>query len=115
MFEEYKKDQLYYELYGISYIKYIQKLIDEIIGQQESYSCDLNTLDSACKPPKSSTCHRPVIVFTPDPDTLCSTSDVITHDYNDTNKTLGFLSHGPTDYSFIGPDRQLPVSNKLEE
>ena len=78
VFEEYKKDQLYYELYGFSYTEYMQKLIDEIIVRPESYSCDLDILDSVYKPPKSTTCCRPVVIFMPEPDNLCSTSDVIT-------------------------------------
>ena len=113
--EDYKKDQFFYELYDISYTEYMQKLIDTIILQQESLPCVVDTVDYADKSSYSVTYRRPVVVFTPEPDTLGSTSDVTSHDHNDTNKTLGFLSHESCDYSFIGRDRQPPSSNKLEK
>ena len=96
--------KLYYHLYGISYTECTEKLIGTIIIQQEAQLCEPDTLDSANKSSDSVTFCCDVIIFTPDPDTLCGTPNVDIHDCNDPRKVLEFLAHEVLYYSSIGPD-----------
>ena len=115
VFKDYEKEQLCLEVHGMSYTEYMEILIDKLIIQQDKNSNITDTLVIASEASVSVAHPPPVTVFTSDPDTIECTSEMVTQDFNDPSKTVGFLSHKSNDFCFIGPDRQTPTSSLIED
>ena len=115
-FEQYQKDMWCYETYGHSYTVYVETLIDEMIDQCDHVIPQVTDLTAGVITKRGSNPHCrpcPCNIFTPSPEQL-PFPDAVTHDFNDQDKTRGFLAHESLKFTFIGPDRQTPTSSNLQ-
>ena len=111
-YRDYEKDILSRKLGFKSYTEYMQDKIDMIIQQQEPTSSTaddgLYTVRDVVGPCVDS---RPFVI----PRHLSELSDAIISDFNDTQKTKGFLAKTSTDFQFCGPDREPKATYTLED
>ena len=102
--------------HNMSYVEYMQGLIDNLIHQQDrkctneqsNYTTVINSVSPDVVPPVS-------VVQSPLASHLNELSTVIKHDINDRNKKFGFLAHDNTDFTFIGPDRPSLPLNSIQD
>ena len=124
-FENYVKDLKSYKNHGCSYKEYITDIIDALIDSSE------DTMDYDCMSRSAmhtnTSCNNPELdidtnVHSPSRGSHCPgntnqcTDNRTCSDFNYPDKKIGFLNLEATDFSFIGPDREvvkLDSSDKL--
>ena len=114
VYDNYRKDIRAYEYYGHNYDIYLTKIIDAIMNQENSDSsshmaiaCDNNndntylTQDQSWYPQGNPELARAKVSYAKGH----SDSEGVV-DFNYPDKRIGYLNQAPTDFAFIGPDRE---------
>ena len=124
VYNNYLKDCQMQAYYNLSYVQYMEQLIDTLITVQDDVKV-INKHESHVKHEVNSNASDQSlvneIVFTGCVDTVVSPQSVISRhrrrdpnmkDYNFKDKNRGHLVLQPTQFEFIGPDREVkPIAN----
>ena len=123
-FENYVKDLKTYENHGCSYKDYITDIIDALIDSSE------DTLDNDCMSRSAmhtnTSCNNPELdidtnIHSPSRGSHCpgNTNQCADNrtcsDFNYPDKKIGFLNLEATDFSFIGPDREVVKLDSIDK
>ena len=113
-YDNYTKDIWYTKTYGFSYTTYMERLIYNLILQQDSemvseandshHGRETALFDVRCR---SNTACVSL------PSHINVVTEGVVQDFNDSSKNRGFLNHGPAKFIFIGPDREMKECNDI--
>ena len=113
-YDNHTKDIWYTKTYGYSYTTYMEKLIDNLILQQDPemvVEADNSHLDNETVL-SDGRCRTNTACVSLPPH-ISVVTDGIHQDVNDSSKNRGFLNHGPANFIFIGPDREIKECNDI--
>ena len=123
VYDNYCKDIRAYEYYGHNYDTYLTKIIDAIMNQENPDSsshmamdCDNDndntylTQDRSSYPQGNLELARVEVTYAKGH----SYSEGAV-DFNYPDKRIGYLNQAPTDFSFIGPDRELIEIDSIDK